>query len=515
MPTPILKASGLVKKYPGLIALDRVDFELRRGEIHALVGQNGAGKSTLIKIISGVTRPDEGTLTVDGTDVQLRSTSDAYALGISPLHQELSLVPGLSVGENIFLGRPYPLRRLGVVDWNALHREAERTLNTLGITHIRGDTPIGNLSPADRTMVALARAIFVGAPILILDEPTASLTHREADRLFDVLRGLRDHGTAIIYVSHRMNELFDISDRMTILRDGRVIKTCETAQLSPVEVVRLMTGTETSELFPPSHDRLGATVLELRNVTTKKLKNVSLSVREGEVLGIAGLTGAGRSALLRTLIGLEKVSNGEILLDGRPVHLRSPKHALKHGIALAPEERRSQGLILRESIRNNTTLPHLRTFARAGFWLSRRLETDATNRMIHQLSIQLRDPRQPIWQLSGGNQQKVVVGKFLTRPLKVLLLDEPTRGIDIGAKRDCYQMIRDITATNTAVVLVSSDLDELIGLSDRIIVLRDGSSVLDVETSESAAEQIATAMVDTATGNDPQSLLTESLGDLS
>lgn len=470
----LLRAAGLVKDYPGLRALDNVDFELRRDEIHALIGQNGAGKSTLIKILGGAARPDAGQIWLNGQAVRFRSTADAFAAGLSVLHQELSLVPALSAAENIFLGRPYPTRGMGLVDWRELHRRARAILSGLG-AEIPVHRPVSQLSPAHRTLVAIARALSANASILILDEPTASLTGREVSHLFKIVRALRDRGTAIIYVSHRLHELFALSDRMTVLRDGKVVGTYHTGEIDGPDLVRLMTGRNVTQAFPPRQGSPGPVVLEARRLSDHTLRNVSFALRRGEVMGIAGLTGSGRSELLRLLTGVQKPTGGAAILQGQAVPIRSPQAALSRGIAMVPEERRSQGLILHESVSNNITLAHLSSFAKGGLWLSSRSQGAAVRDLVQRLQIRLAHVNQPAGQLSGGNQQKVVFAKFLARPLQVLLLDEPTRGIDVSAKVELYEIIRKLADQGTAILLVSSELGELLGLSDRILVLNEGA----------------------------------------
>lgn len=491
----VLEARRLVKQFPGLRALDGVDLQLRRGEIHGLVGQNGAGKSTLIKILTGALIPDGGSIWRNGRPVRYRSPAEAAADGLAVVHQELSLVPTLTAAENLFLGRPYP-RRAGspLIDWTALRREAREVLARLH-PGIPLDVPIGRLSPALQTLVAIARALALQASVLILDEPTASLTDQEVRHLFSVLRQLRSQGHSILYVSHRLREILEICDRVTVLRDGRVVASLPTRQLDGPELVRLMTGRQPDASRPARRrPAAGSPVLEVQGLCGHRLNGVSFTVLRGEIVGIAGLTGSGRSELLRLLAGAQRPRAGRILLDGRPAMLRSPQVALRMGVAMVPEERRAQALIPAASLKENISLAHLDAHALAGWVVRARAEERVVRSLVTQLRIRAAHLDQPVSQLSGGNQQKAVFARFLVRPPKVLLLDEPTRGVDVATKFQLYDIIRDLADRGTAVVMASSELDELLGLSDRILVLHEGALVACVDARATTEERLSALM---------------------
>ena len=484
-----LRIEGLVKDYPGVRAVDGATVEVVRGEIHGLVGENGAGKSTLIKMISGVVRPDSGTMFVNGTPISFTSARDAYKAGISALHQELSLVPYLDATENIFLGRPYPTTRFRLIDWFSLRHAAKQIADLLDVD-IPLDVPVGELSPATQTMIAIARAISVQATVLILDEPTASLSDQEIRRLFRVLHVLKQRGTSILYVSHRLEEIFEIADRITVMRDGRVVSTLPASQTSVDDLIRLMIGRSLSQVFPKRTRAPGRPLLEVAHLTSSKVSDISFVLHRGEILGIGGLAGSGRSEVLRLLFGAERRGGGTVTLDGKSVALQSPGHALRAGIAMVPEERRSQGLVLSQSVVENLTLAHLRSFALADIFLRPSHEALVAKGLVDRLRIKTADVGQNVAQLSGGNQQKVVMGKCLAGQVIVLLLDEPTRGVDVGTKFEIYQTIRGIADSGSGVLLVSSDLPELIGLSDRILVLHDGHLVVTVEADQLDQEEL-------------------------
>ncbi|MEW6047324.1 MAG: sugar ABC transporter ATP-binding protein [Bacillota bacterium] len=490
-----LEARGLVKQFPGLRALDGVDIQLRRGEIHGLVGQNGAGKSTLIKILTGVLSPDGGTILRNGRPAHYRSPAEASRDGVAVVHQELSLVRRLSAAENLHLGRPYPRRgKTPFVDWGALNREAEQVLSRLQ-PGIPVGVPVGRLSPTLQTLVAIARALSLEASVLILDEPTASLTDEEVNHLFSVLRQLRSQGYSILYVSHRLSEVMQLCDRVTVLRDGRVVAARPTAELDGPELIRLMTGQRLGVSQPARRPATsGAPVLEVQGLCGYTIKEVSFTLRRGEIAGLAGLTGSGRSELLRLLAGAQRARRGRMLLDGRPTVIRSPQAALRLGVALVPEERRAQALVPAASVRENISLAHLASYAVGGWWLRSRAEERAVRGLVEQLSIRIARLSQPIAQLSGGNQQKAVFARFLMRPPKVLLLDEPTRGVDVATKFQIYGIIRDLAARGAAILMASSELPELLILSDRILVLHDGELVATM-AAEGATEESLSAFM--------------------
>jgi D-xylose transport system ATP-binding protein len=472
---------GIGKSFPGVRALDGVTLDLHAGEIHALVGENGAGKSTLMKILGGVyPHPHyDGEVQIEGEPRRFRTVKDAAHAGIAVVYQELSLVPEMSVAENILLGREP--RRFGVVQWDALHARAAQLLGDLGLD-IEPDTPVGRLGVGAQQLVEIAKALSQSARILVLDEPTAALTETEADRLFSILRALRERGIGMIYISHRLEEVFRLSDRITVLRDGRAVGTSATSALDERRVIAMMVGREVTPLGPGAARVPGDAVLEAKGITAEDpriagkvvLKDATFTVRRGEVLGIAGLMGAGRTELLMSLFGsYPGPVSGEVYVAGRPAQIRRPAEAIAHGIAFVTEDRKRFGLVLDQTVLSNMTLAALRR-------ISGRVVTDewrelaAGDRMFRSLRIKAPSLFAPAGTLSGGNQQKVVLSKWLLTEPRVLLLDEPTRGIDVGAKQEIYAEIDALARSGMAVVMVSSELSEVLGLSDRILVLHEG-----------------------------------------
>jgi ABC-type sugar transport system ATPase subunit len=469
---PALEARDIVKRFDGVHALKGARLSVLPGEIHALLGENGAGKSTLIKVVTGLYAPDGGTILRAGQEVEFASVRTARAEGIVALYQELSIIPSLTVAENILLGEQTP-RRGGVVNWRELRRRAKEQLDSINQRIPLGKLA-GDLSPVQQTMVAFARALATDARVLILDEPTASLTDTEITDLFAVLRSLRERGVAIVYVSHRLEEVFELCDRLTIMRNGETIITKDVADSHIDEVISLMVGREAGQLYPERGTGGGDVVLRVEGLAGRRVQDVSFEVRAGEVLGIGGLAGAGRSELLRILAGAQKHQAGTITVGDKTLP-RSPGvgRALAAGIALVPEERRSQGVILGASIQDNITIANLSSVSSVGVVSQARI-ADIARRGMSDLQIKARSPRQSVGELSGGNQQKVVLAKMLERKPAVLLMDEPTRGIDVGTKAEIYRLIRRLAATGTAVIAVSSELPELIGMSDRVVIMHEG-----------------------------------------
>ena len=451
MSTPLLALANVTKAYAGVPALRGVDLSIGAGEIHALMGENGAGKSTLIKILAGVVRPDSAEIRIDGRHVTIDSPAESRRQGLRFIHQELSVVPTLSVAENILLGRPYPRRAGVLVDWTVLNRQARAALETLGIAHIDPREKMARLSLGDRMLVKISSAFLAesGQParLYVLDEPTAALTRDESERLFTVLRGIRVSGNSVLYVSHRIDEVMALCDRATVLRDGKPIDSGQLSGITHDDLVALMIGRKVGEAYPAP-----------RAVPSGEIayQRPGLVLHRGEIVGIAGLSGMGQTELLRTIFG-------------------DPRKAWAAGIAYVPKERRSEGLVTTRPIYQNITLPHLRTQSGGGTWLRPQRERAFARSLGENVRLRAEGPRQLVQQLSGGNQQKVVFAKALGGQPKLLLLDEPTRGVDVGAKFDIYTLIRDMTAKGMAVLLVSSDLPELIGMADRIAVMRDGA----------------------------------------
>jgi ABC-type sugar transport system ATPase subunit len=469
---PALEVIDIVKSFDGVHALKGAQLSVRPGEIHALLGENGAGKSTLVKIITGIHAPDSGTILRDGEAVEFSNVRMANRAGIVALYQELAIIPSVSVAENILLGEQTPSSG-GFVRWTALRRRAQEQLDKLH-QRIPLGALAGELSPVQQTMVAFARALATDARVLILDEPTASLTDTEIKDLFGVLRSLRDHGVAIVYVSHRLEEVFELCDRLTIMRNGETIITKDVADSHIDEVISTMVGRAAGSLYPERATTTGRVALTVTNLDGRRVKDVSFAVHEGEVLGIGGLAGSGRSELLRILAGAQKHTAGEIVV-GETTLRSSPGvgRALTAGLALVPEERRSQGVDLGASIQDNIAIANIPSVSRFG-WVSGGRIADITRQGMLDLQIKARGATQQVGELSGGNQQKVVLAKMLARKPKVLLMDEPTRGIDVGTKAEIYRLIRQLAATGTAVIAVSSELPELIGMSDRILIMHEG-----------------------------------------
>jgi ribose transport system ATP-binding protein len=468
---PALELSGITKRYPGTLAVDGVDVDVRAGEVHALLGENGAGKSTLVKLIAGSFSDYTGQVKVSGTEVRLDSPAAAKALGIELIHQELSLAPPLSLAENILAGR-LPTR-WGLVDRVAMRAEAGRCLGRAGLS-VDPDTPLEALSQHEAQLVEIAKALGNGPKILVMDEPTSSLSREEARRLFGLVRELRSQGLAIIYISHHLPEVMELADRATVLRDGRKVATCRVADVTAADLASMMVGQSVSGLYT-RHARTGGGVrLEARNLTRVGFfHNVSLSVRAGEVVGLGGLSGAGRSELARSICGIDPIDDGEVLVDGADVAGRPFQQLTQLGVAYLTEDRKKDGLALRLSIGDNVRAASISHRARAG-WYSPASEPSAVRILMQRLQISPPIPSFTAGNLSGGNQQKVLLAKWLTTKPRILILDEPTRGVDVGAKVVIHRAIAEAADQGTAVILISSDLPELIGLSDRVVILRQG-----------------------------------------
>ncbi|MCX6501611.1 MAG: sugar ABC transporter ATP-binding protein [Microbacterium sp.] len=475
---PALEAIDIVKSFDGVHALKGVQLSVRPGEIHALLGENGAGKSTLIKVVTGLYAPDSGQIRRAGEDVEFATVRAAHKAGIVALYQELSIVPTTSVAENVLLGEQLP-SRAGIVNGRVLRRRAREQLERLN-QRISMRKLAGDLSPVQQTMVAVARALATDARVLILDEPTASLTDTEIREVFAVLRSLRDEGVAVVYVSHRLEEVFELCDRLTIMRNGETIVTRDVADTTIGEVISTMVGRNAESLYPERGTKTDEVALVVTDLQGRRVTDVSFTAHVGEVLGIGGLAGSGRSELLRILAGAQRSVSGTVTVAGEEIPRRSGVgRVLAAGMALVPEERRSQGVMLGSSVQDNIALANIGAVSRAG-WVSRRRIAEIANRGMADLRIKARSARQSVGELSGGNQQKVVLAKMLARRPKVLLMDEPTRGIDVGTKAEIYRLIRELAATGTTVIAVSSELPELIGMCDRILIMHEGSISGDV-----------------------------------
>ncbi len=475
--TDLAALHDVTKAYAGVPALRGARLTIAPGEVHALVGENGAGKSTLIKILAGVTPPDAASIAIDGRSVSIDTPHAAADLGLRFIHQELDVVPALSVAENIFLGRRYPMRPAGFIDWRTLGQAATEAMGRLGITDIDPRRKMARLGLGDQMLVRLSAAFLdrgtAPARLYVMDEPTASLNGEETERLFRVLREIRDTGRSVLYVTHRLDEVMRLCDRVTVMRGGETISTAATSDTSEAAIIRDMIGRPVDEAYPrratPVSDE---TVLDVDDLAGAGIGPVRLAVKAGEIVGLAGLSGAGQSEVLRLLMAADR-RTGRVRVAAKPQQAAQPPQAWRSGLAYVPRERRSEGLMLTRSIAANVTLPHLRLFARGGF-LNRGSEREAVSAAGDEVRLVARGPDQHCYKLSGGNQQKVLFARALLERPRILLLDEPTRGVDVGAKFDIYTLIREVSSRGTAILIASSDFPELLGMCDRIIVMRDG-----------------------------------------
>lgn len=491
---PLLSLRGVTKRFGGVVALAGVDLNLRVGEIHALLGENGAGKSTLIKVLGGVVRPDAGTIEVDGRPVEVRDAAEADRLGIRLIHQELSLAPNISVAENILLGRE-PTRLGVLVDRRRLNASVEALVAELDMPEIGPvRTPVGGLSVARRQLVEIARALAVRARILVLDEPTASLSQHEADTLLARLGRLRAQGVGIIYISHRLEEIRRLADRITVLRDGRNVGTRDARAVEPGELIRLMVGRDVDAIPPRPVANPGPVVLAVEDLRNDQVHGVRFVLRAGEVLGLAGLVGSGRTELARALCGVDPIRSGRIVVDGRPLVPRTPGEARAAGIVLVPEDRKGQGLVMTGSVADNLALPWTRDWIR-GIRVDRRRRAAIVERAIGRFGIKTDHPEQSVGSLSGGNQQKAVVARWMEHPPRVLVLDEPTRGVDVKARAEMYEILGGLVARGIAILLISSDLPEVIGLSHRLALYRDGRILREIPAAGADPVEVMASLV--------------------
>ena len=491
--TPLLEVGQVTKQFPGVLALRGVDLTLYRGEVLAVIGENGAGKSTLMKILAGVQPADSGEICIDGQPVQFQSVREALAHGVALIHQELNLADNLDVSANIFLGRE-PLR-FGLIDHDRVKRESREFLDAVGL-EADPTTLVKKLPVGKQQMVEIAKALSVNARVLIMDEPTSSLSQRETENLFAVIKDLRARGVSIVYISHRLGEVKELADRVTVLRDGKNAGVLARAEINHDAMVRLMVGRDLSAFYQNTPREPGAVALQATDLRTPvhPKHTLNFEVRAGEIVGMAGLVGAGRTELLQTLFGVTPAIGGTIAIDGEPVNPKTPNEAIAAGIALTPEDRKQQGVILEMAVRENMSLPSLRRDQRHGF-LNRQKEAEITAKMIDQIRIKTPDAEQEVRYLSGGNQQKVVLGKWLAMKPFVLLLDEPTRGIDVGAKQEIYGLMEQLAADGVAILFVSSEMEEVLGMSDRALVMHEGRLAGELrrdELNEEAVMQLAT-----------------------
>lgn len=484
----LLQAVGITKEFPGTRALDGVSIELETGEIHAIMGENGAGKSTLMKILTGSNTADEGEIRFEGSIVNPSTPQEALALGIAIVHQELSLVPPLTVAENIFPGR-LPTNLLGMVRYGELFRRAEAVLKKLNVA-IDPRTVVENLSIANQQLVEITKALSLNCKVLILDEPTSALTDSEATTLLTFLRRLAQEGVGILYISHKIKEVFTVADRVTVLRDGKYVGTENIRDITPDHVIRMMVGRELGDLYPPKSENIGEPFFEARSIRLPgATARNSFTLHKGEILGIAGLLGSGRSELARAIFGVDPRAGGEIILNGTRLTIHSSRQAIQQGLGYLPEDRKAAGLFLEMSLKLNMAAAVVREVSRSGFLVPAK-ERALAERYISQLNISTPNVEQEVRRLSGGNQQKTLVAKWLAIQPKILIVDEPTRGIDVGAKKEIYFLLRRLAESGVGVIMISSELPEILGMSDRILVMHEGEIVAEFPASYATEENI-------------------------
>jgi rhamnose transport system ATP-binding protein len=487
----LVELRGVSRSFGGVRALDAVDLQLWPGQVVALVGENGAGKSTLVKILTGVEHPDTGEILIDGQPQVIGDAMAAHKLGIAAMYQEPAVFPDLTVAENIFAGRR-PRTSLGLVDWSAMERDSQRLLDELEVD-LPADRPVRGLGVADRQLLEIAKALSANARLLIMDEPTAALSPQEVDRLFSRVTRLRERAVAILFVSHRLDEVSAIADVVTVLRDGRHIATRPAAQLSHGDMVKLMVGRPLEQLFPKAQTQVREMALQVRGFTRLGVFNdVEFEVRRGEIVGLAGFVGAGRSEVARSLFGIDPYDHGHVLIDARPFRPKSPRSALARGLAYLPEDRLGQGLVQIMSIASNITMAILPRLTPGGL-LRPRAEVSLARRFMEQLRIKAASPSEKVQTLSGGTQQKVVLAKWLATEPRVLILDEPTRGVDVGTKADVHRLVSRLAADGLGILLISSDLPEVLAMSDRIVVMREGRTVAEFSRAEATQQGVIAA----------------------
>ncbi|WP_373899363.1 sugar ABC transporter ATP-binding protein [Haloimpatiens sp. FM7315] len=470
----MLKMQNISKSFPGVKALDNVQLSAYGGEVLGLLGENGAGKSTLMKILSGVYKKDDGNIFVEGKETEISGIKDAESKGITIIHQELSVLPNLPVWENIFLGNEKFNKFSRRIDKKLLKERSRYFLEQIGCK-ISPDTLVRDISVGEMQMIEIAKALTKNATIIIMDEPTTALTDVETKNLFKVIRKLRDKGIAIIYISHRMEEIFDLCDRITILRDGKYVGDAMVKDVSNDDIISMLVGRKLEEQFPYKKVDTGKTLLEVKNINyLERVKNVSLEVKEGEILGIAGLMGSGRTELFKAIFGAYKKDSGEVFVEGKKVHIKTPKDAIKNGICYLSEDRKKEGLILGMSVGGNMTLANLKNYENSLKVIDKKKEREDIDKYIEKLSVKTPSKEQLIKNLSGGNQQKAILAKWIMLSPKVLIIDEPTRGIDVGAKKEIYDVLNELKKSGKAIIMISSDMPEVLGISDRIAVMHEG-----------------------------------------
>ena len=481
----LLEMKGITKVYPGVVALDQVSFSVKRGEVHALLGENGAGKSTLIKILAGAVQRDEGEIWFDGQSYDQYSPHDAIQMGISVIYQEFNLVSKMSIEENIFFGKEY---RKGIfADKKAMMQKAREVFEPLG-GDIDPREKVSNLSVAYQQLVEISKAIINRAKLIVMDEPSATLSNRELDILFKLIRQFKSEGTSIIYISHRLEEVFEIADRVSVFRDGKYVATKLVSETNKEKLISLMVGRELSGEFPQNNQIRDEVILEVQGITNHKLRNISFELRRNEILGITGLVGAGRTELVRAIFGADPCI-GDIYIKGEKADIRSPQDAIRYGISFLPEDRKQNGILLEMTVRFNMSIASLKKFARYGF-VNRVMENETVQKFVDAIRIKTPDLEQISKNLSGGNQQKVILGKWLACDSDIIIFDEPTRGIDVGAKQEIYFLMNQLVQEGKSIIIVSSELPEIIGMSDRALVMYDGIITAELEKQELSQELI-------------------------
>jgi ABC-type sugar transport system ATPase subunit len=484
----ILEMEGITKTFPGVKALDRVSFKVKKGEVHALVGENGAGKSTLMKVLNGIHPPDEGTIKVDGRQVKFKDTNAAKESGISLIYQEFNLINNLSVAENIYLGK-LRTNKIRAVDWKALRNEANELINKLGF-HFSVKEKVKDLSVAERQLVEIAKALSVNAKIIAMDEPTSALTRKETERLFEIIDDLKRGGITVIYISHKLEEVFAICDTVTVLRDGQIIDTKPITDTNRAEVISKMVGRSVDMNFPKRDTKPGEVVLSVKGITRKGLvEDISFELRKGEILGIAGLVGAGRTELVEAVFGAARRDAGEIYVNGKLAKINSTTQGKKYSIGLVTEDRKETGLALTYSVSSNILMANIDKVLKHGV-VNRKLERDNAQKYVEELNIKTPSIQQTVFNLSGGNQQKVVLAKWLSANVDILILDEPTRGIDVGAKYEIYLLMNKLVAEGKAIIMISSELPEVLGMSDRVMVMSEGRKKGELQGDEINSETV-------------------------
>ncbi|MGM0903468.1 MAG: sugar ABC transporter ATP-binding protein [Bacillota bacterium] len=480
---------GIYKAFGTNQVLTGVDFELKEGEVHALMGENGAGKSTMMNVLTGLHSLDKGKITVDGKETYFKNPKEAEQAGVTFIHQELNIWPEMTVLDNMFIGKE-PKNAFGLIDSAKMKRLATEQFARLDVS-LPLDQEAGSCSVGEQQMIEIAKALMTKARVIIMDEPTAALTEREIKKLFEVISSLKKEGVSIVYISHRMEEIFAICDRITVMRDGKTVDTKPIPETNFEEVVKKMVGRELTDRFPQRNSIPGETVLEVKNLAGKDFRNVSFSIRSGEIVGVSGLMGAGRTEIMRGIFGLDLLESGEVILNGKKVTIKNANQAVNLGIGFITEDRKDEGLVLDFSIKDNIALPSLNSFAPKGL-IKEKDEKDFVEMLIKRLTVKTESADTRVGDLSGGNQQKVVIAKWIGISPKVLILDEPTRGVDVGAKREIYQLMNELTDRGVAIIMVSSELPEVLGMSDRILVVHEGNITGELPKETATQENIMT-----------------------